>query len=60
MARIEEIRENNLRLADPRKTPAAEARAIIENEPAIIWLAYGVHGNETSSCDAAPNSGVIT
>jgi hypothetical protein len=53
LARIDEIRANNLRLADPRATPPEDARALIHDSPAIVWLAYGVHGNETSSCDAA-------
>ncbi|MBV8818714.1 MAG: hypothetical protein JO022_10195 [Acidobacteriaceae bacterium] len=41
------------RLADPRKTSDAEARKLIADLPAVIWLAYGVHGNEISSPDAA-------
>jgi hypothetical protein len=51
--RLEEIRTNNLRLADPRQMPADEARKTASDSPAVLWLAYGVHGNETSSCDAA-------
>jgi hypothetical protein len=53
MERIEEIRVNNLRLADPRQNSPDEARQLAAESPAIVWLAYGVHGNETSSCDAA-------
>ena len=53
LARIDEIREANLRVADPRKTTAEQARAIAESNPAIIWMAYGVHGDEISSGDAA-------
>ncbi len=52
MARTGEIRRDMKRLADPRTTNDADARAIIENQPAITWLAYGVHGNEISSPDA--------
>ncbi|MGH9334569.1 MAG: M14 family metallopeptidase, partial [Vicinamibacteria bacterium] len=44
------------RLAEPRRTSEAEARALIESEPAITWLAYGVHGNEISS----PDAGLLT
>lgn len=53
MQRLDEIRENMHRLRDPRRTTAAEASALIENTPAVTWLAYGVHGNEISSSDAA-------
>jgi len=48
-ARLNEIRENNLLLSDPD----ADHAAIIENNPAIVWLSYGVHGNEASSAESA-------
>jgi hypothetical protein len=51
--KLDDIRANNLRLADPRATPPDEARKLTAKAPAVVWLAYGVHGNETSSCDAA-------
>ncbi len=47
---LEAIRINNLRLANLSKDKAA---AIEENAPAIVWLSYNVHGNETSSSEAA-------
>ena len=53
IARLAEIRAGMQRLADPRKTSEAEARKLISDLPAVIWLAYGVHGNEISSSDAA-------
>lgn len=53
MRRLPEIRASIERLADPRKTPAPEARKLAANLPAVVWLAYGVHGNEISSPDAA-------
>ncbi len=53
MARLEEIREHNLKLADPRSTKDTVAVTLIENSPAIVWLAYCVHGNEISPSDAA-------
>ena len=51
--RREEIRANNLRLADPRITPAEKVLSMVAQAPAIVWLAFGVHGNETSSTEAA-------
>lgn len=53
LARLEEIRAANLRLADPRKTTPDEAKAIAAGLPAIVLMAYGVHGDEISSGDAA-------
>ncbi|WP_207510303.1 M14 metallopeptidase family protein [Longitalea luteola] len=49
LARLEAIRQNNLRLAG--LTP--DKMAPDEKAPAIIWLSYNVHGNETSSSEAA-------
>lgn len=51
-ARIETIRENNLKLADPSLS-AAEASDLISSQPVIPWLSYNVHGNEPSSTEAA-------
>ena len=56
MGRLDELRANIQKLADPRTTTEAEAAAIIENQPAVTWLAYGVHGNEISS----PDAGLLT
>jgi len=53
LARLDEIRQANLRLADPRKTLPEKAKAIAGSNPAIVWIAYGVHGDEISSGDAA-------
>ncbi|MBC7828401.1 MAG: zinc carboxypeptidase [Chitinophagaceae bacterium] len=48
-SRFEAIRMNNLRLAGV----ALDKMAPDINGPAIIWLSYNVHGNETSSSEAA-------
>lgn len=50
MKRIDAIRQNNIRLAGLSRDKAAP---IEENAPAIVWLSYNVHGNETSSSEAA-------
>lgn len=52
IARLDEIKANNARLTDPRKTSAAEAQSIIQNNPAIAWMAYTIHGNESASFEA--------
>ena len=46
---LENIRLNNMRLANLAKDKMAAS----ENGPAIVWLSYNVHGNETSSSEAA-------
>lgn len=53
-ARLPEIRRGLQKLSDPRKVSGeSEAAEIIKNSPAVAWLAYGIHGDELSSCDAA-------
>jgi hypothetical protein len=49
MQRLEQIRVNNLRLANMTK----DKMAPVEQTPVIVWLSYNVHGNETSSSEAA-------
>jgi hypothetical protein len=51
--RIDQIRANMARLADPRGASEAELQRIIEGSPAIAWLSYNVHGNESSCTEAA-------
>ncbi len=53
LSRLDTIREDAVRLADPRSVTRAEADAIEASLPAIVWLAYCVHGNEASGTDAA-------
>lgn len=52
IARIDEVRANIARLADPRKVTESEAAAIAQNTPAIAWMAYTIHGNESASFEA--------
>ena len=53
IGRLDAIRAASRALADPRRTTAAEAEAIIADQPAVVWMAYSVHGNEISPADAA-------
>jgi hypothetical protein len=49
-ARLEEIRAKNLRLFDaPRGVGASE----LQSMPAVVYLAYSVHGNEASGSEAS-------
>jgi len=50
-ARLEEILRNAHRLADPRSTAAADAEALVANQPAIVWLGGSIHGFELSGSE---------
>lgn len=52
LARVQEIKSGMQKLADPRKISAGEADNLIQSLPSIVWLEYGVHGNEISSTEA--------
>ncbi len=51
--RLEEIRRRHQRFAAPAAMTQAELDALVFTQPGFIWLAYGVHGNESSSAEAA-------
>ena len=53
LARLDDIEAQINKLADARTLNNAEANAIIESLPAVAWMAYSIHGNETSGADAA-------
>jgi len=52
-ARIETIRANLARLADPRELSDAEGERLIAETPPVAWMAYSIHGDELSGTDAA-------
>ena len=47
IARLEDIRKNNMRMA------GIESGAVQSSQPAIVWLSYNVHGNESVSTEAS-------
>jgi len=53
LARRDEIQAGKARLADPRGLAGGERDRLIDTLPAVAWLAYGIHGNESSTSDAA-------
>lgn len=53
LKRIDAIRADIAKLADPRGVDAAEIERIVKNSPAIAWLGYSIHGDETSGADAS-------
>ncbi|WP_299819069.1 M14 metallopeptidase family protein [uncultured Pontibacter sp.] len=46
LPRLEQIRENNLRQA------GVQSGTLQGNQPAIVWLSYNIHGNESVSSEA--------
>ena len=50
---LDNIAEQTRLLADPRRTSDSQAKDIINQLPASVWMQYAVHGNEISSTDAA-------
>lgn len=53
LARLDQVKADLARLADPRGLSAAEADRLVREAPVVVWLVHGVHGNEISSSDAA-------
>ncbi len=53
LARLDALRAEHLRLADPRGMDGSELERVEGEVPVVVWLAYGVHGNESSSSEAA-------
>ena len=52
--KLDQIKADNARLADPRTlSDPAEVERIVDSLPGIAWMAYSIHGDELSGCDAA-------
>ena len=53
IARLDEIKSNLKRLADPRTLPrVGGAAARLARRPSSLWLQYTIHGNESASFEA--------
>src|SRR5688572_30256172 len=53
IAKLDQVKADLQRFADPRRTSAADADRLLKELPVVVWLIHGVHGNEISSSDAA-------
>lgn len=51
--RLDALKADYAKLADPRKVSRAEADRLAATLPALAWMAYVIHGDEMSSSDAA-------
>jgi hypothetical protein len=54
IARLEEIRANALRLADPRTLDEAAAMALAARQPVIVAVGMSIHATEIGATQAAP------
>jgi len=52
-AALDSIRANIAALTDPNVTSQTRANEIAHSTPAVAWLAFGVHGNESSSAEVS-------
>lgn len=53
LAKSEAIQSAMADLADPRGLSTRQRNRLIEDTPAVAWMSYSIHGNETSGSDAA-------
>ncbi len=53
LTRLESLRADNARLADPRGVAPEEAQRLLASQPAFVWLGYSIHGAEASGSEAS-------
>lgn len=53
MARIDQIRADLDRIADPRGASQADLDAVIARTPAVVWFSGSVHGDEVPGFEAS-------
>ena len=52
-ARLEQLRAASVAIAEADRTGRTRAEEIANGSPVVVWLAFGVHGDESSSSEAA-------
>jgi hypothetical protein len=53
LSKLNQVKADLARLANPKDLSGAEASKIINRLPAVSWMAYSIHGNESSGSDAS-------
>jgi len=53
IARLDAFRAEHAQRVDPRGRPESEDAGVLGDAKAVAWIAYGIHGDELSSVDAA-------
>src|SRR5262245_7092027 len=59
LERLDEIRQDVQRLAAGSGLAGGEKDRLVRRTPLVVWLAYGVHGNESSSAEAAMGAAYV-
>jgi hypothetical protein len=59
LERLDEIKQDIQRLAAGAGLDGGEKDRIVRHTPLVVWLAYGVHGNESSSAEAAMGTAYV-
>jgi len=49
MARLEQIRDRQAKLADPRKLSEGELERLLDTQPAVLLIAHNIHSTEIAS-----------
>ena len=53
ISKLDQLRTNNAKLADPRNCPGPDAERIVHDNPVFVWLGYSIHGAEPSGSEAS-------
>ncbi|MFT5138431.1 MAG: hypothetical protein ACI9H8_001010 [Lysobacterales bacterium] len=53
LAQIDSVKADLARLSDPRGLSESQADSLIERLPAVAWMGFSIHGNETSGADSS-------
>lgn len=53
LQKIAQYKQQVQRLANPKALDKSDAEKIIKDLPAIAWMGYSIHGNESSGVDSA-------
>jgi hypothetical protein len=53
LGQLESIRAATASLADPRRLSESQAAELVEATPVVVWLNYGIDGNETAGLESA-------
>ncbi|MDJ0921582.1 MAG: M14 family metallopeptidase [Henriciella sp.] len=53
MARLDEVKSDLAQLGAGENLSESELQALAQRTPAVVWLSYGVHGDEISPSDSA-------
>ncbi|HEV2129997.1 MAG TPA: M14 family zinc carboxypeptidase, partial [Longimicrobiaceae bacterium] len=59
LRRIEQIRQNQAKLADPRGVPEREIERLIREQPAVLFIGASLHGNEIMATQMAMELGYV-